>query len=148
MRTRQYFFSYNPAYSKIMPEKPFKTVCPPCFAPPIVGGYYFCFKGWENSFQKTRMFFGALGSRNIRKQIILYYHQNPPSHLEKDRCGDNPPSEETDRINQSLACISSAAILFFRFLRPSPYQITKAGSCEESSLVYPKYEAATGWKSG
>ncbi len=56
-----------------------------------------------NSFQKTRMFFGASGSRDIRKQIMFFL--TPPPHLEKGRCRYNPPPEETDRINQSLSCI-------------------------------------------
>ena len=35
-------------------------------------------RGWENSFQKTRTFFGMSGSRNIRKQIMLYAQLIPP----------------------------------------------------------------------
>ena len=88
-------------------------------------------RGWENSYQKTGTFFGVSGSRSIRKQII--FSLTIP-----------PPPEETDRINLSLTCISSGAIHFFWFLRPTPYRITKNRS-DEGFLVKPKYEAATGW---
>ncbi len=38
---------------------------------------------WENSYQKTRMFFGMSGSRNIRKQIRLYTQLIPPPSLKR-----------------------------------------------------------------
>ncbi|MBW8003450.1 MAG: hypothetical protein FVQ80_15790 [Planctomycetes bacterium] len=41
-------------------------------------------------------------------------------------------------MNQSLTCISSAAILFFCFLYHSPYRMTKAGNGEESSRLIEK----------
>ena len=51
----------------------------------------------------------------------MLYSQLISPHLEKEMCGDNPPPEETDRINQSLTCISSAAIFF---LDPSGHLLT------------------------
>jgi hypothetical protein len=46
-------------------------------------GYYFCFKVLENSFQKTRMFFGMVGKPQYQEAIILYRHQIPPTILKK-----------------------------------------------------------------
>ena len=77
LRTLHYILKYNPAYSRIMPKKPFKTVCPPCFEPAVLAGLSWFVERWKNSFQKTGMFFGASGSRNITKQIMLYTQPIP-----------------------------------------------------------------------
>ena len=81
---------------KILTQNGGVTVCPPCFEPAFLAGLSWFVERWENSFQKTRMFFGRSGSRNIRKQIIFSLTIPPPSW--KEMCGDNPPPEETDWI--------------------------------------------------
>ena len=118
-RKRNSFYGY-PLFISPLPAPwlyhikriPFKTDNPPCFVPAVLAGLSWFEERWKNGFQKTGKFFGMFGSRNIRKQIIFSL-TTPSRHLGKDRCGDNPPPEETDRINLSFTCISSAAILFF-----------------------------------
>ena len=77
----------------------------------------------QDSFQKTRTFFGVSGSRNIRKQIILYAQL---IHHQKKRFGS---------ISLLPVFAHSDYLLFF----PCPSgRIAKAGSDEESSSLIEK----------
>ncbi len=50
-------------------------------------GFSFFFKVLQNSYQKTGMFFGKSGSRNIRKQIIFFLTIPPAIFLpDKESC--------------------------------------------------------------
>ncbi len=91
-------------------------------------------RGWENSFQKNRDVFWNVWEPQYQ-QANNIFPNDPSTILKKARCRHNPSPKETDRINLFLTCISPVAILFFRFLRPSPYRITKDGSCEEFSRL-------------
>ncbi len=54
----------------------------PFFSDTVLAGYAFFFKVLQNSFQKTWTFFGASGSRSIRKQITFSLTP-PPAILKK-----------------------------------------------------------------
>ncbi|MBA7550552.1 hypothetical protein ES705_43070 [subsurface metagenome] len=56
----------------------FKTDYPPCYEPAVLAGLSWLKKVLRNSFQKTGTFFGASGSRNIRKQIAFFLKIPPP----------------------------------------------------------------------
>ncbi len=102
---------------RITSKNTIQTDYPPCFEPALVAGLPWFVERWKNSFQKTGMFFWSVGEPQYQEANNFF--PNIPPHLEKAKCRYDPPPEETDRINLSLPCISSAAILFFWFLRPS-----------------------------
>jgi len=66
-----------------MPKKPFKTDYPPCFEPAVLAGLSWFVERWKNSYQKTRMFFGLSGSRNIRKQYYYIITKIPTAILKR-----------------------------------------------------------------
>ena len=79
LRTRQYFFSYNPAHSRITPKDHLKQIVRLASRLPSWQAFLSFLRCWKNSFQKTGTFFGVFGSRNIRKQIIFSLTIPPPS---------------------------------------------------------------------
>jgi len=67
----------------------------------------------QDSFQKNRDVFLERLEAAVSGSNNIIFSANSPHILKKNRWRYNPPLEETDRINQSLACSSSASILFF-----------------------------------